>query len=136
MCRRWREAGESSKLWASASVHIHSRNILHVSHLMESGRLSRVMRVKVARLTGRVRRMIGQAVWQSAVWLQRVWAGRSEREDKVDPRTCLDFAVREFVLILEGLAVEDEADLIGGSGQPHPMISIADLLLLDSVDLT
>ena len=51
VCRRWREAGESSKLWASASVHIHSRNILHVSHLMESGRLSRVMRVRAERAT-------------------------------------------------------------------------------------
>ena len=51
VCRRWREAGESSKLWESASVHIHSRNILPVSQLLESGRLSRVRSVRVERVT-------------------------------------------------------------------------------------
>jgi len=60
VCRRWREACESSKLWASASVHIHSRNILPVSHLLEYGRLSRVRSVRVERVTdGLIEVMLG-----------------------------------------------------------------------------
>jgi Leucine-rich repeat (LRR) protein len=51
VCRMWREAGESSKLWESASVHIHLKNVLPVSHLLESGRLSRVRSVRVERVT-------------------------------------------------------------------------------------
>jgi len=60
VCRRWREAGESSKLWESASVHIHSKNILPVSHLLECGRLSRVRSVRVERVTeGLIEVMLG-----------------------------------------------------------------------------
>ena len=52
VCRRWREAGESRKLWSTTTVHVNSRNIVPVSDLLEFGRLSRVRTVRVEKVTG------------------------------------------------------------------------------------
>ena len=51
VCKRWREAGESRKLWSTTTVHVNSRNIVPVSDLMEFGRLSRVRTVRVEKVT-------------------------------------------------------------------------------------
>jgi len=51
VCRRWREAGESRKLWSTTTVHVKSRNIVPVSNLLEFGRLSRVRTVRVEKVT-------------------------------------------------------------------------------------
>jgi len=131
VCRRWREAGESSNLWESASVHIHSKNILPVSHLMESGRLSRVRSVRVERVSeGLIGVMLGHPALEEVNFcgsnlsnvLPGMLANLVERLEKVNLRKT-KLTRRQLEVILNRLG-ENRTKLKGLNLEANDLSSI------------